>query len=136
MPIIYVARSAALTKWASDVGLGKHLFKVGFADDKAAAETAIAAGWAGEADWRLVAARELEAPPEEPFVRLGRKEKAVDPFYYPRLKGAEGIFRVTLLNVANAMLVAQAMQSPDQPLEPPKPKPKDIAEYLIRNAVG
>ena len=52
MPIFYVARSAKLGRWASDVGLGKNIYKVGVAegDPKALA----AAGWAGETDWTIV----------------------------------------------------------------------------------
>ena len=52
MPILYVARSSKLGRWASDVGLGKNIYKVGAAegDPKALA----AAGWAGETDWTVV----------------------------------------------------------------------------------
>ena len=45
MGSLYVARSAKLGRWASDVGLGRHIYKIGVAegDPKALA----AAGWAG-----------------------------------------------------------------------------------------
>lgn len=136
MPVIFAARSASLTKWAADVGLGKHVFRVGIAHDKAAAAAETATGWAGETDWRIVASQEIDGPSEpDAIARLARREKLVDPAYYPRLKGAEGVFRVALPNVQNAMLVAQAMRSLNEPLAVPKPKAKDIAEYLIRNAL-
>lgn len=136
MAVIYVARSAALTKWASDVGLGKHTYKVGVADDAEAMKAAVAAGWAGEADWKPVVSQDAGTLTEEEALgRLGRKEKPVDPNYYPRLKGASGIFRVSLTNVQNSLLVARAMAS-DEPLTDIKVKPRDIADYLIRNALA
>ncbi|SMH52529.1 hypothetical protein [Azospirillum agricola] len=136
MAVIYVARSAALTKWASDVGQGKHTYKLGVADDAAAAKAAAEAGWGGETDWKLVHSQEVEGLDEEQaLARLGRREKTIDPTYYPRLKGAAGIFRIALTNVQNSLLVAKAMTA-DEPLVEVKVKPKDIADYMIRNAVA
>ncbi len=135
MAVVYVARSAALTKWASDVGQGKHIFKLGVAADKDAAKAAIEAGWAGEGDWRLIHSQDVPDLEEEAVIeRLMRKEKVIDPTYYPKLKGASGVFRVTLTNVQNSLLVAKAM-SADEPLTDIKVKPKDIGEYMIRNAL-
>src|ERR1700693_4720859 len=93
MPILYVARSAKLGRWASDVGLGKNIYKVGVAesDPKALA----AAGWAGGTDWTIVRKTAVENLSEaEALGRLGRKEKMIDPNLYPKLKGAAGVFRV------------------------------------------
>ncbi|PWC33071.1 hypothetical protein [Azospirillum sp. TSO35-2] len=136
MAVVYVARSAALTKWASDVGQGKHIFKLGVAADEAAAKAAIAAGWGGETDWKLVHAATVdEVDEDDALARLGRREKTIDPTYYPRLKGATGVFRITLTNVQNSLLVAKAMTA-DEPLVEVKVKPKDIADYMIRNAIA
>lgn len=52
MATIYVARSSKLSRWASDVGLGKHVYKVGVADGDP--RPLAAAGWAGESDWTIV----------------------------------------------------------------------------------
>ena len=135
MAVVYVARSAALTKWASDVGQGKHIFKLGVAADNDEAKAAIDAGWADESDWRLIHSQEVPDLDEEAVIeRLMRKEKVIDPTYYPKLKGASGVFRITLTNVQNSLLVAKAM-SPDEPLIDVKVKPKDIGEYMIRNAL-
>lgn len=136
MALVYVARSAALTKWASDVGQGKHIFKLAVAGDEAEAKAAIAAGWGGETDWKLVQSKEAEGLDEETAIaRLTRREKVIDPTYYPRLKGTAGVFRITLTNVQNALLVAKAMTA-DEPLTDVKVKPKDIADYMIRNAIA
>lgn len=136
MSVLYVARSATLCKWASDVGLGKNVFKVGLADDKETMKQVIADGWAGEADWRLVGSQDVDELDEDTLLeRLSTREKPVDPNLYPRIKGTLGIVRVNQANVLNAMLIAQAMASADQPLTAPKLKAKDFADYLIRNAL-
>ena len=70
MPILYVARSSKLGRWASDVGLGKSIYKVGVAesDPKALA----GAGWAGETDWTIVRKMAVEGLSEaEALDRLG-----------------------------------------------------------------
>src|SRR5258708_34805028 len=105
MGVIFVARSAKFGKWASDVGLSKHVFKVGYAeeDPKAIVEK----GWGGETDWTLVRKRDAAGLSEEEIVaRLARKEETVEPHYYPRLRGAAGIFRVSPRHVAVPSLVS------------------------------
>jgi hypothetical protein len=57
MPVLFVARSVKLSRWASDVGLGKHVYKVGVTEDDP--KTLAAAGWAGETDWKIVRSREV-----------------------------------------------------------------------------
>jgi hypothetical protein len=135
MGTIYVAKSKNLQSWGGDVGLGKNLYKIGYLAD-GTPEEALAAGLAGETDWEVVKKQEAEAASEEAVIaRLGRKEKMVDPTYYPRLKGAQGIFKVNLQTVENSMRIRMAL---DQALEPKvfKVKPADVAQNLINNALG
>ncbi len=132
MSVIYVARSAKLSKWASDVGLGKNVFKVGVADERLKA--AIDAGWAGESDWALVKQEDVEGATEaEVIERLGRKGKMIDPTYYPKIKGTLGIFRLTPEQVENHIMIARAMARTDE-LKVIKLKPADFADFLIHNA--
>lgn len=133
MAFVYTARSVNLCRWASDVGLGKHVFKLGVADDKAAAGAAILAGWAGETDWKLVAGREAEATEDEAIAHAAQRDKMIDPGLYPRIRGTTGLFRLTELAVLNAMLIGAA--AADGPLQPKKPKPKDFGEHLLRHAL-
>ncbi len=137
MPAIYVARSQALQKWGAEVGLGKHVYKVGIGDGNAAAiESALnAQNLAGQNDWKAVKVQKLDAPLDETAVlaRLAGREKEIDPAFYPRLKGARGIFKVKIENVANSLLVQQALGMGELKIE--KVKPADVAAYLIRNAV-
>jgi len=133
MPILYVARSSKLGRWASDVGLGKNIYKVGVAegDPKALA----GAGWAGETDWTIVRKTAVEGLSEaEALDRLGRKEKMIDPNLYPKLKGAAGVFRLTPAQVENHILVTRALAGQSDRIEL-KLKPADYADYLIHNAL-
>jgi hypothetical protein len=132
MPILYVARSARLGRWASDVGLGKHTFKIGVADEdpKALAN----AGWCGESDWKLVRGEEVEGLSEaEAIERLGKREPVIDPTLYPKLKGAAGVFRVSANRVENHIIVSRALAGDSDRLDL-KLKPADFAAYLIHNA--
>jgi hypothetical protein len=133
MGVIFVARSAKLAKWASDVGLSKHIFKVGYSeeDPKALVEQ----GWAGETDWSLVKMRDADGIDEDEIVqRLARKQKMVDPTYYPRLRGTKGVFKVVPEHVENHILVSRAMAGDTERIEL-KLKPVDFADYLIHNAL-
>ena len=132
MPTVYVAASKELGKWGADVGVSKHVYKLGLTEGSA--EEAVAAlnqaSYAGQSDWKLVKKEEVDSLSEEAAVdRLQRKEKLLDPNYYPRLRGTSGIFRVKPVNVENHILVAQALAGREPKLD--KLKPADIAQYLI-----
>jgi hypothetical protein len=131
MPILYVAASKTMQEWGADVGLGKNLFKVGIADGQTA-EDAVA-GVGGQDDWKVLKTAEVDFGEDDALARLGRKEKLVDPNYYPKLRGAQGVVKVNLAAVENSRLVALALEGK----EPPKTKAKaaDIAAYLINNTL-
>lgn len=134
MAVIYVARSAKLGKWASDVGLGKNVFKVGVADE-AELKALVEAGWAGETDWQLLKKQEAgELDDDAVIERLARKNKMIDPTYYPRIKSVRGIFRLTPEQVENHIMIARALERQDE-LKVVKLKPIDYAEFLIHNAL-
>ena len=133
MAVIYVARSVKFGKWASDVGLSKHVYKVGIAEGDP--KPLVEQGWGGETDWAIVKKREVEGVTEEEAIqRLQRKEKMVDPTYYPRLRGATGIFKVPPEHVENHIIVARTMSGQNDRAEL-KLKPADFADYLIHNAL-
>jgi hypothetical protein len=136
MPTVYVARSQALEKWAAEVGLTKHVLKVGVADDDPAAAIAAlnAESHAGSTDWTLLKKVAVEAADEAQVIaRLARRETAVDPKYYPRLRGAAGIFKIKLANAQNQLMVDRALAG--DPTRIIKFKPADFADYLLKNAV-
>jgi hypothetical protein len=132
MPVLYVARSAKLARWASDVGFGKHLYKLGVTEDDPKALAA--AGWAGEADWKIVRREGVEGLSEaEALERLARKEKMIDPQLYPKLKGVAGVFRVVADHVENHIIVSRALAG-DSDRRDMKLTPADFAAYLVHNA--
>lgn len=131
MPVIYVATSKANQEWGADVGLGKSLFKVGVTDDEP--ERAVA-GFAGQTDWKVLKTEPVDLSEDDIIARLERREKAVDPAYYPKLRGGRGLFKVTIANVENQALVALALDGNDPP-KGFKIKPADVAKYLITNAL-
>jgi hypothetical protein len=134
MSWVYVARSAKLGKWGSDVGLSKNLFKIGCTDS--ALKPLVAGGWAGETDWSVIRKQQVEAVDEEEIIRrLALKEKMLDPSLYPKLKGARGIFKVPPDHVENHIVVGRAMAG-DELIDPGKLKPADFADYLIHNALS
>jgi hypothetical protein len=132
MPTLYVATSKELGKWGADVGISKHLYKLAVAEGTA--ENAVAAlneaAYGGQSDWKLIKKQEVESLSEAAALdRVQRKEKLVDPGYYPRLRGTSGIFRVKPVNVENHILVTQALAGREPKLD--KLKPVDIAHYLL-----
>jgi len=132
MASIYVARSVKAGKWASDVGLGKHLYKLGVTDGDPKHEAA--AGWAGETDWSIVRAEPVEGLDEQLAIdRVAAKERMVDPDLYPKLKGARGLFRLNETKVENHILVSRALAGESE-LKALKLKPADFAAYLTANA--
>ena len=137
MPTLYVAASKELGKWGADVGISKNLFKLGVADEVAedAVKQLNEEGFAGQTDWKLLKQQKVEDLTEEEAVqRLARKEKLVDPNYYPRIRGAAGIFRIKPANVENHLLVSRALAGELTKIE--KLKPADIAQYLINSVIG
>lgn len=136
MSEIYVAFSKALAEWGGDVGLTKHLYLVAVAEDgvDAAIEALTQDRTAGVDDWKLIKKAPAKGTDESRAIeQLARKERVVDPGYYPRLKGARGIFKVKLRNVEHSRLVKQALAAEQEKV--PKLKPTDIAQYLIENAL-
>ena len=135
MAVLFVATSKNLAGWAADVGLTKHVYKLGVA--AGSGDDAVKAlndeSYAGESDWRLLKQQEVEALDEADAIeRLAKREKMVDPNYYPKIRGATGIFKVKIGNVANHLLVKQALAGDEQKID--KVKTADIATYLFQNA--
>ena len=133
MGILYVARSAKLCRWASDVGLGKHVYKVGVAEGDP--RGLAAAGWAGETDWTVTRKQSVaDLSEEEAVARLARKEKPIEPNLYPKLKGAAGVFRLTPGRVESHIIVTRALAGESDRVEI-KLRPTDFADYLIHQAL-
>jgi hypothetical protein len=137
MPEIYVAKSKGLEKWGADHGLTKHVYKLGLAEDtaEAAVDKLNADAVAGHTDWKLVKKKEVEAADEaELFARIGKTQRAVDPAYYPGVKGARGIFKVKPVDVERSVLVGQAVAGEE--MKAVKVNAAAIADFLIKNALA
>jgi hypothetical protein len=136
MPVVYVAASKSLAEWGENVGLTKHLYLLRVADDgaEAAVDELNENAFAGQTDWKLIKKQEIDAADETALIaRLGAREKMVDPTYYPRIKGARGIFKIKPENIENSIMVKRALEQ--QEMKVVKLKPADIGAYLIQNAV-
>ena len=133
MAVIYVARSAELSKWAADVGLSKNIFKVGIAEEPVK-DLIAAEGWAGMTDWTLVKKDEAGDLTEEAALeRLGKRETIIDPKYYPRIRDTRGLFKVNPVHVESHIIVGRALEGGAERVAV-KLKPADFASYLIHNA--
>ena len=133
MATLYVARSVKLGRWSSDVGLGKNVYKLGVADGDP--KPLAVAGWAGETDWRIVRSVPVDdLSEEEALARLARKEKVIEPNLYPKLKGANGVFRLAPTRVESHIIVTRALAGQSDRVEV-KLKPTEFADYLIHNTL-
>ena len=132
MAMIYVARSLSLSKWASDVGLSKNVFKVGVADEPI--KDLLAEGWADATDWTLIKKEDAGELTEDMVLeRLGKRETIVDSKYYPRIRDARGILKVNPVHFESHLIVGRALEGGGEP-GALKLKPADFASYLIHNA--
>jgi hypothetical protein len=129
MGAIYVARSVKLGKWGSDVGLSKHVFKLGSSEDDL--KVLIECGWAGEDDWALLKQEPSTGMTEDEIIaRVARKERLIDPKYYPRIRDTSGLFKVDPAHVENHILVSRALAGEAERVAL-KLKPVDFAAYLL-----
>ena len=128
----FVATSKTVSEWAADVGLTKHVYRIGVADDVAAAIDALNTDQVvGAADWTLLASAATTLDKESLLTKLGAKETRLDPLYYPRLRGDDALVKVKPANVANHLLVQAALAGKE--MKVPKVKEKDFGAYLLRN---
>jgi hypothetical protein len=133
MATIFVARSANISQWGSDVGLGKNLFKVGVCEGDPA--DILAQGIAGEKDWTLIKKQaDVDVTEEEVVERLSKRQKRVDPTYYPRIKGETALFKVTDSDVHRHIVLGRALAGESERAVI-KIKVADFATYLISNAL-
>ena len=137
MSTIYVAMSKTLQEWGSDIGISKHIYKVGLMDDPKAdvAKVMNDASALGQVDWKVIAKREVPElnDEDEVLARLALRLKLVDPTYNPKLKGTRSVFKLNPFDVDSHYVMKQALAG-EQP-KVKKLKPVDIGNYLIENAL-
>jgi hypothetical protein len=134
MSIVFVAQSKQVALWGTDVGLGKNIYLLSVAEDDVAAGQFLKSGPCGAEDWLLLKQEQVEQADEAALQeKLAKKEKRIDPLFYPRLRGFAGLFKVKSENVENHLLVKRALDGMDSAQL--KIKPADIAAYLLLNAL-
>src|SRR5262249_20863335 len=69
----------------------------------------------------------------EIFAQLAKTQRAVDPAYYPGVKGARGIFKVKPVDVERSALVGQAVAGEE--MKAVKVNAVSSADFLIKNAL-
>ena len=127
-----MARSKTLSQWGYDVGLSKHIYKIGVTDS--AVKDIVAAGWAGEVDWVLVKKQDdAEIAEDDIIARVAAREKMIDPNLYPRIRDTPGIFKIMPTKVENHFMVSRALAGEPE-IRGLKVKHPEIADYLI--AIG
>ena len=134
---VYIAFSPVLQEWGSDVGIGKHLYKVGLtdADPNAAVQDLNAETYAGQKDWQLAGAKPADDLDEAGYLaRLSERQKVIDPFYYPKIKGAKDIVKLDQRKVEANFVIKRTMEGRDSKV--PKLKPADMADFILDGMVG
>ena len=135
--MLYAARSRSLQDWGGEVGLTKHLYKVGLGvgTAKDIEQSLSAVQCAGRSDWSVIKCVEAEGLDEaDALTRLAAKETLIDPRYYPQIKGERGIVKVKPANVENHFLVQNALAGEHQ--KAVRVIPLTVAAYLLRAAAG
>lgn len=136
MSSIYVAYSPAMQEWGADVGVSKHLYKVGFADadPKDAVQELNAEGYAGQKDWALAGSQAVEGLDGAAVLsRLPERQKTLDPLYYPKIKGAKDIVKLEQRKVEANLVIKRTMEGRDSKV--PKLKPVDMANFIIETLI-
>jgi len=140
MPALFVAMSPTQQEWGESVGISRHLYKVGLAeaDGEDAAEKAVTAmneaKHASQSDWQLIGTQDLQVQGEDALIaKLADRQKMIDPLYYPKLRGARGIFKVDVRKVEAHRVIKDTMEG--KAAKVPKLKPADIAAYLMNAAL-
>ena len=134
MAEIYVATSKGLAAWGHEVGISKHVYKLGVAEGRAedAVQALNESAFAGEADWKLVGAEPAEVDEATAIDRLAKRETVIEPRYYPKIKEGRGVFKVKFANVERHFIVKKALEGTEE--RDFKVKPADIGAYLIHSA--
>ena len=137
MSVVYIAMSVAMQEWGADVGVSKHLYRVGFTDGEAqeAVQDMCDEGYAGHTDWQLAGNRDAgDLDAETLLQRAVERQKTLDPLYYPRIKGAKDIVKLDQRKIEANIVIKKTMEGKDSKV--PKLKPSDMAEFLLDSVLS